>query len=482
MKSIGQYLSTRIICGASLVLATGSLLLGLAIRHLDIREFDQDLETKARLLATLVVHDGILTEADFSADLLPEFNTSKNAEYFQFRFLDGATIRRSKNLKAQDLPFLSKSIKNPLLRNTHLPDGRSGRFIQLTFQPRAMDANQAFKKEKGVRNPDDSESALVVLGVARSREGLDALLLSVYAALVFMDILLISLIVLLVRHALRKAFRPVALLNAQIANLSPECLEARIDLPDTPDEIASVPSTLNEFMATLQAAFVREQRFASDAAHELRTPVAEFRAACEVGARWSDDPALVKRRFENLRTAAANMERMLNGLLDLSRLERGTDESHRADIRLAFLIDSCWARVSNNDGAAKGHLENRVAQSLVLHSDEAKLEMLLYNILDNAASYSPLEANVTCDGKQSEDGALEIIINNPAQGLRSEDIEHIFERFWRKDAARTAGTHAGLGLSIVKALADALAIRVTIELTPEHIFSVRLRFPAQMAK
>ena len=480
MKSIRSYLRLRVIGGAFAILLAGSIVLALAIRHLDVQEFDATLETKARTFATLVLHDDRAIEVDFAGEFIPAFETEKDTQYFQFRLLDGTTIERSDMLGSRDLPFFPKATASPVFRNLRLPDGRRGRFVQIVFPPRAIKGEESFAnggfQMPGGGNPG---AARVVLAYAQSREGLDALLGSVYAALAAVDLLLVGFIALLICIALRKGLRPLEDLHAQIARLGPDALERRIHLPDAPAEIAAFPVSINAFMEALQAAADRERRFTSDVAHELRTPVAEFRAACEVGAKWSDDPALVKKRFDNLRESAANMERMLDGLLDLSRLDRGAAQIHLAPTDVASLVDACWDRVLAGGVGAGLRLENAIDPSLKLSADPVKLEQIFVNILNNAASYSPPHSAVVCTSDRDSGGVWTLRFANAADFLSPDDLPHVFERFWRKDAARTGGGHSGLGLSIVKALAEAMGVQTAAELAPDGIFTICLRFPEE---
>ena len=186
-----------------------------------------------------------------------------------------------------------------------------------------------------------ADSAIVVLGFARSREELDALLLTVYLTLAGMALLILGLIAILLRRVLRRGFLSVEEMNAQIRGLGPEAMHRRVILSAIPGELDAVVSSLNHLLDKLETSLQHERRFTGDVAHELRTPVAEFRAACEVGAKWANDPVLVERRFANLRESAANMERMLNDLLNLSRLDRGTAQIAPMATGMAALVDSC---------------------------------------------------------------------------------------------------------------------------------------------
>lgn len=468
------------VLGSFAILFAGSVILALMMRHLDIQEYDHALETKARTLATLVLREGRAIEVDFAGEYMPEFESVQDTEYFQFRLVDGMVIERSDMLGESDLPFLPEALEAPIFRNLPLPDGRRGRFVQIAFPPRLGEVEPADQSNPRFHLPEtsDPDRALVVLTLARSREDLDAMLAKVYLILAGINILLAGLVVLAVRTALGRGFQPLVGLNQQIERLGPGNLEQRIHLPDAPCEIASLPATMNLLLERLQDSFVRERRFTSDAAHELRTPVAEFRAACEVGAKWSDDPALVRRRFHNLQQSAQNMERLLNGLLDLSRLDSGRVEAHSARVNLAALLDSCWARVRAEEPETSTRLENGIATNETVAADPVKLEMIVLNLLANAACHSVPDSEITCTGQRLPDGQYELCIRNHAQNLAPDDMPHLFERFWRKDAARTGGRHSGLGLSIVQGLADILGIRLIVTLTPGNVFCAALLFPA----
>ncbi|MGI6496742.1 MAG: ATP-binding protein [Kiritimatiellia bacterium] len=485
MKSIREYLRTRVLLGSAVILAAGFAVLALAIRRLDIHEFDQHLEDRARLLASQMKREGNSLVFVLNREYWPEFQTEAVLGYFQFRFTDGSVILRSESLGDGDLPLLPSVAGKPSIINTRLPDGRRGRMIQFALTPQTCETHVEIH---GAGNPDafhvpipgalQAESSIAVLGFAHSREKLDALLLTVYLTLAGMVLLILGLIAILLRRVLRRGFLSIEEMNAQIRGLGPEDMRRRVTLATVPGELEAVVSSLNQLLDRLDTSLQHERRFISDVAHELRTPVAEFRAACEVGGKWADDPALVARRFANLRESAANMEQMLNDLLDLSRLDRGAVQISPVSTGMAALADSCWARVCSS-GAGTGHpFENRIDRALRLAIDPPKLEQIVFNLLDNAAQYSPPGAAVVCTG-ELDGGLWELCFSNPVQDLEQKDLEHLFERFWRKDAARTAGGHAGLGLSIVEALAGALGIRVAADLAGNGVFTIRLRFPAR---
>ena len=477
MKSIRQYLRLRVVWGAAAILSTGTLLLALAIRHLDIHEFDEILEAKARTLAALLLHEHGFEKANSTDTSISDTGLDKGDAFFQIFLIDGTEILRSSTLGDQRLPFKPDARDASVFRNLRLPDGRRGRYVQI------MLANENTPQQHdGSPHANDRSSTSTpkyAILFAQSREKLDALLTRIFLALAAVDVLLVGLIAILIHDALSKGLQPLDNLKTQIAHLGPENLATRIHLPEAPNEIAEFPVLINSFMEALQMASAREQRFTSDVAHELRTPVAEFRAACEVGARWSDDPNLVRKRFDNLKDSALNMERMLVGLLEISRMDRGVLQIHTSPIRVQPLIDACWSRVCRGDDRPKRRLDSRVSRELTLDTDTLILEQIVFNLLGNAASHSTPESTVVCESARTPDGGCELRISNPADTLDSEDLQHIFERFWRKDLARTGGHHSGLGLSIVKELANALGVQASAELTQAGIFIFTLRFPVE---
>jgi len=452
--------------------------MALAIRRLDLDEFDEALVEKAQALATLVLHEDHSIEVALVSEYMPEFERESDAEYFEFRLLNGTGMERSVSLGDNHVPFLPGGIgtEKPLFENYGLPDGRKGRMVQILLDTGKADLKEydgSLKNSKAVGRLDD-DKRFVVLGLAHGREEVDDLLLRIYIALASVDALLLGMIALVVQRALNKGFAPLTAMNAQILDMRPDALERRIHLPATPVELRPVLSALNSFIEKLQAAFIRERCFTSDVAHELRTPIAEFRVACDVGAKWSDDPELVRKRFENLRDSAINMERKVNSLLELSRLDQGTVVVHKSITSVSELVESCWARLCEDKALPIGRLENNIDRSITVDTDAVKLDMIIYNFINNAVSYSLPDSVVTCAGEISADGNCAIRISNQTEDLTADDLKNMFKRFWRGDLSRTDGRHSGLGLSIVKALADVLDIHIKVDLTEEGVFTASM--------
>lgn len=485
MKSIRREITIRILGGAALLHLIASVTIGIAIVNLDTREFDAAMETKAKTIATLVIRDNDTLEVGFAGEYMPEFETPTNPEYFQFYLPDGTVIERSDMLGDLDLPFVSEATEQVTFRDLRLPDGRRGRLVQISFPPRSRGEREegaaAVKGDGGrfrIPHGADPQSTVVVLSLARGRAELDRLLRSVWMALGGVSVLLVGLLGLIAHRSIGRGFAPLDTMNAQILSLGHPALDQRISLPHPPAELQNVLSALNGLLGSLEAVFTREQRFSSDVAHELRTLVAELRASCEVATKWQDDPELVKRRLESMLDSALNMERVVCNLLELARSDRGAATMVLSKVHVAQLLDTCWVPYAQEAEQRGLRPRNSIDPSLVVNTDRDKLEMIVQNLISNAVSHGVPETEIACTSSVDQ-GAMHICVENHARDIQQEDLPHLLERFWCKDSARTGGRHSGLGLPIVKSLADVLGIRLDVDVGADDVFKVSLSFPAE---
>ena len=482
IKSIQHELMVWILGGTLVLLVATGTLMSTIVHWRLLADFDAALENKARVLATLVLREGKTIEVDFAGEFMPEFGCHESPEYFQFRFQDGINIERSDRLESQDLPFVSARPEEVVFLDLRLPDGRRGRFVQIIFPPRDGAVQEAPPGEIRPVIPDsvDSGIALVVLGLASSREELNQRLLAMYLAIGGMDAILLLAIGLLSRWSICRGFRPIKTLDAQIGRYHPNELNYRIDLPHAPAEIKSVPGAVNRLLDRVETVLARERRFSSDVAHELRTPIAELRAACEVGAKWPEDREMVRQLNADTLDATLHLEQIVVNLMELARCDGDRANFMPTVVPVAPLVEACRARLDPEIQKRKLHLDNRIAAGLTLNTDHEKFDMIVRNIVDNAVAYSPPGAGISCESLA--DGSTTVLrFRNPTDSLRPEDVPHIFERFWRKKhLAHEDVHHSGLGLSIVQSFAEVLGMSVQVALAPDNVFEVRLSIPAEI--
>lgn len=252
-----------------------------------------------------------------------------------------------------------------------------------------------------------------------------------------------------------RALRPVERMRQEAAAISADEPGRRLPVPPSEDEIARLGETLNLMLARLEQALERERRFVDDASHELRTPLGILRTELELALRR----ARTREELEAaLRSAAEESERLTTlaeDLLVLARSDRGLLPVHRENTDVGALIHEAVGRSSFSAQSKGVSIEEEGPERAVATIDPTRLRQALVNLLDNALRHSPTGSVVTVKHALLED-ALEVSVSDQGPGFPSGFLESAFDPFTRSDEARTRkGGGAGLGLAIVRAVAEA---------------------------
>jgi two-component system phosphate regulon sensor histidine kinase PhoR len=208
--------------------------------------------------------------------------------------------------------------------------------------------------------------------------------------------------------------------------------------------------------------------FVANVSHELRTPVATVRSAAEtlLGGATSD-PDATREFLQIIERNAARLQRLVEDLLDLARIESRQHRLELEPIDLRDCVASVLASVGDRAAAKRIRLASGVAADAPpVLADRAALEQVLSNLLDNAVKYCPEGASVVV-GAACEAGGVRVSVADDGPGIDPTHLTRLFERFYRVDAGRSrelGGT--GLGLAIVKHLVEAMAGTVGVESAP----------------
>jgi two-component system OmpR family sensor kinase len=246
----------------------------------------------------------------------------------------------------------------------------------------------------------------------------------------------------------RAALRPVGLLSREAAAISSVDAERRLPVVEGDDEIARLAATLNQMLGRLQVAFARERAFVDDASHELRTPLAVLRGEIELALGALDDPAELEQSLQAAKTQAERLTRLAEDLLLLARDRAGTLAVNRPPVDLFDLVREEAASL----GPALGVEIEAVGEAAVAEADPSRLRQVLANLATNsaAARASHVRASLSRDH-----GTVVLEWADDGLGFSEALLASAFERFVRGDTARTETGGAGLGLSIVRAIAAA---------------------------
>ncbi|TMK20283.1 MAG: PAS domain-containing protein [Actinobacteria bacterium] len=215
--------------------------------------------------------------------------------------------------------------------------------------------------------------------------------------------------------------------------------------------------------------------FVANASHELKTPAASIRAAAETLRNGAlEDPPAALRFTEQLQRDAMRLSRIVSDLLDLSRLEGGSDRAEH--VRLDVIAADEVERLGDSAEEAGVGIELHADGVPSVPGSARDLALLVRNLIDNAVRYTPRGGRVDVS-VSAEDGKVILEVIDTGMGIPQRDLPRVFERFYRVDRARsreTGGT--GLGLAIVRHVAENHGGEVTVqsELSAGSTFVVRL--------
>lgn len=277
-------------------------------------------------------------------------------------------------------------------------------------------------------------------------------------------VILPLLIVLLLIDAVifRRALEPLTLASEQARSITPQLASIRIDAANIPSEVLPLVSAFNNALERLEAGYKVQREFSADAAHELRTPLAVLRSKIEA---LKDSAGA-----QDLLASVDNMSHVVTQLLHLTEAEQfALDESETAD------LNDAAERVVAMLAPLAIDRDREIAlfgpeKPVWVHGHATLIFRVLRNLTENALRYAPQGSAVEI--RLSEDGVISVSDQGP--GIRDDEKELVFQRFWRRD--RQAAGNTGLGLSIVKRIADLHGASLAIEDVEPHGARITLTF------
>lgn len=298
---------------------------------------------------------------------------------------------------------------------------------------------------------------------AVSEVGVQGQVRSLWLQLAFLSLTVLTLGGLGGYALVQYSLGPLERMADHARRITAEQLHERLSLEDSGRELNQLRDAFNETLARLERSFAQLRRFTADASHEFRTPLTALRSVGEVGLRGSRSVEDYREVIGTMLEEADRLSRLADDLLTLARAETGQAHLRFEPVDLSSLAEEVSERLSVLAEERRQTLETDVDGPVVVSGDRPALRQALLNLLDNAIKYSPESSRVIVRvGHGSDLGWVEVQDEGP--GIPSEDRERIFERFYRIDSSRSremGGT--GLGLSLVKGIAEAHAGRVELE-------------------
>jgi heavy metal sensor kinase len=262
-----------------------------------------------------------------------------------------------------------------------------------------------------------------------------------------------------------KALKPVDEITQIAKRIGSGDLNQRIKIRKVNDEIGRLAATFNEMIAKLDESFQQIKRFTADASHELKTPLTILKGEVEVTLKK-------ERKLEEYRqTLSSNLEeidrmsRIVENLLTLSRADMGELKMAREEMDLSYVARAVWEDLKRMAQIKDVQLKFVDDSFTKVEGDPLHLRQLILNLVENGIKYTPSGGDVELRVRgDRENKVVKIEVSDTGVGIAQEDLERVFDRFFRVDKARsreTGGT--GLGLNICRLIVEAHQGQIWVE-------------------
>ncbi len=264
------------------------------------------------------------------------------------------------------------------------------------------------------------------------------------------------------------ALDPIDRITRTAHQISARDLHQRLQLNLPNDEVGRLASTFDQMLERLENAFEQQRRFIADASHEMKTPLTILKGDVEVALTRPRSPEYYVETLEMVNSTTDRLIALVQELLLLARSESDQSPLNMERLNLADLLSLEASRLMPKAVSKNIELHLDLPNVLLIHGDQAKLQRLFLNLIDNAVKYSSPGSSVTVAAMVYAQEVC-VSISDTGPGIPPEHLPHLFERFYRVDKARAhsssngTSSGAGLGLSIVRWLVQAHQGRIEVE-------------------
>ena len=298
-----------------------------------------------------------------------------------------------------------------------------------------------------IPNEDGSDRLIGYLQIARLLDSYDTALSSLRWTLLFAGWAAVCVSLLLGDLLTHNSLRPLYDITRAAAQITRfDDLSRRVPDPNRRDEIGQLARVLNRTLERLERNFRIQQRFFADVSHELRTPLTTIRGNVDLIRRFGAD----NESLDAIEEETARMTRLLNDLMFLARADSGALPIKHERVALHDLVFEVFSQVGRLDEKVTLHLGD--FHSVWIQGDVDRLKQLVLNLVNNGVKYTPNGGRVTIHVRYKE-GQAELAITDTGIGIPEKDLNHIFDRFYRVDKARSRQL-GGFGLGTFYRLLD----------------------------
>jgi two-component system, OmpR family, heavy metal sensor histidine kinase CusS len=319
-------------------------------------------------------------------------------------------------------------------------------------------------------------AAIVQMGIETT---LDAAILRRYGEIIAIVVAIgLGLAVLAGWWFVRIQIRPLNRLTAALSKIEYSTLDYRVASDGLPSELREAALQFNAMLVRLQKAYDGLRRYADDVAHELRTPLNRIQLSAEVALNDARSPEAYREALESNLDEAEHLRELVKTLLFIARAENGQAVVSREPINVSDRLEKIRNFFESGATETGISLTLRCDPMLVIHADNTLFQRAVSNLVANSLAHTPRGGEVSMMAAANDTGVV-IEVADTGEGIAPEHQPHVFDRFFRADAARrTDRDRVGLGLAITKTIVDLHRGRVSLESNPGRGTRFSLYFPA----
>jgi heavy metal sensor kinase len=438
LKSIKGRIFLLLLTFTSFLLVAVGLFFYYEVKKLVFESVDEMLHSKAQVVSGLVHKEHEDVELEPRAVILGEYSIPRSGHYYKV-VMNNSLLSASPSLVDPETSLVSagrEHYNRKLRESLYTSVGPKGEPVRVLRKDL-----EAFGKRFHVY-------------VAESLEGSLAMMRSFRLFLLVVIPLGILVVCLAGWWSAKRSLNPLSAFSGRINAITHKSLGERIEVEEETIELQGLALAFNRMLARLQKTFESEKRLVVDASHELKTPTSIIRAQCDVTLQKERSKEEYIGAIRAIREVSVNIDALVRDLLSLARLDSNILLPEDFELlSLKELLKRTLEMVAPLAEQRRTRVNADIDDDVRVRGDRERLTEAFLNIAENGIKYNRINGELTVSARRN-DGKAIVSISDTGQGIRADERERIFDRFYRSDSVRgEEGT--GLGLSIVKAIIEA---------------------------